>query len=173
MKPDRSAPWYNGDIMVDFQGLLKNRINLRQIPFSERGSRLLLFQENDHFAVRLAERWLKSAGKLSAYRQRPPIIEDWTFTDANGNALPCQVTTYPHCVEIHTPLGVFTLTFLDSETLFVALPPARCGMSFRARLDQVSTDRRGGILRLTGNIRRNMAYTTNAPILENVMSDIG
>ena len=158
---------------VDFQALLKNRINLRQIPFSERGSRLLLFQENDHFAVRLAERWFKSAGKLSAYRQRPPIIEDWAFTDEDGEVLPCQVTTYPHCVEILTSLGVFSLTFLDSETLYVALPPARCGVSFRARLDQAKADRRGGVLRLTGNIRRNTAYTTNAPILSNVMSDAG
>jgi putative isomerase len=156
--------------MINFQGLLKDRINLRKIPFSERGSRLLLFQENDHFSVRLAERWFKIAGKLSAYRQRPPIIEDWIFTDGDGNALPCQVTTYPHCVEIHTPLGVFSLTFLDSETLYVALPPVRCGVSFRARLDQAQEDRRGGILRLTGNIRRNTAYTTNAPILTNVMS---
>ena len=158
---------------LNFQALLKNRINLRQIPFSERGSRLLLFQEDHHFAVRLAERWLKSAGKLSAYRQRPPIIEDWTFTDADGDALPCQVTTYPHCVEIHTQQGVFSLTFLDSETLYIALPPARCGMSFRAHLDQAQADRRGGILRLTGNIRRNTAYTTNAPILSNVLTNVG
>jgi hypothetical protein len=159
--------------MTDFQELLKNRINLRNIPFSERGSRLLLFQEKDRFAVRLAERWLKIDGKLGAYRQRPPLIEDWIFTSENGDPLPYQVTTFPDRVEIHTPLGVFILTFLDSETLYVALPPARCGVSFRARLDQVSTDRRGGILRLTGNIRRNTAYTTNAPILENVMSPVG
>jgi hypothetical protein len=159
-------------MMIDIQGLLKNRINLRKIPFSERGSRLLLFQENDHFSVRLAERWFKIAGKLSAYRQRPPIIEDWTFTDGNGNPLPVEVTTYPHFVEIHTQVGVFTLTFLDSETLFIALPPAQCGMSFLAHLDQTQSDRRGGILRLTGNIRRNTAYTTNARITSNLISDV-
>ena len=45
---------------------LKNRINLRQIPFSERGSRLLVFHEYNHFNIRLAERWIKTSGKLAA-----------------------------------------------------------------------------------------------------------
>ncbi len=34
-------------------------------------------------------------------------------------------------------------------------------------MDKALTDRRGGVLRLTGNIRRNVAYTTNARILHN------
>ncbi len=147
--------------------LLKNRINLRQIPFSDRGSRILVFQEDDHFSVRLAERWLKLAGKLSAYRQRPPLIEQWAFTDGDGNPMPLKLTTYPHCMIVDTPVGVFTMAFQDSETLYVSLPPARCGMDFYARLDQAHVDRRGGVLRLTGDIRRNMAYTTNAHIIEN------
>ena len=42
-----------------FLRLLRNRINLRQIPFSERGSRLMVFRADDHLAVRLAERWFK------------------------------------------------------------------------------------------------------------------
>jgi hypothetical protein len=42
-----------------FLDLLRNRINLSQIPFSERGSRLLVFETNHHLAVRLAERWFK------------------------------------------------------------------------------------------------------------------
>ena len=150
--------------------LLRNRINLRQIPFSDRGSRLLVFQENDHLAVRLAERWFKMAGKLAAYRSRPPIIDDWLFTDGNGNPLPAEITTYPHCLEVQTPVGVFSLTFLDSETLLVSLPAVQCGMVFKARLDQAWVDRRGGGLRLNGDIRRNVAYTTNARILENTAS---
>ncbi|HLE16457.1 MAG TPA: hypothetical protein VI776_17075 [Anaerolineales bacterium] len=42
-----------------YSQLLKNRINLRQIPFSERGSCLMVFFENQHFSIRLAERWIK------------------------------------------------------------------------------------------------------------------
>ena len=146
---------------------LKNRINLRRIPFSERGSRLLVFLENDHFAIRLAERWIKLSGKISAYRERPPIIDEWIFTDANGNPLPHQVDTYPHCVVVQTPLGVFTMAFLDTESILVSLPEAACGMRFHTRMDQAWVDRRGGVLRLTGNIRRNVAYTTNARVLSN------
>ena len=146
---------------------LKNRINLRRIPFSERGSRLLVFQENEHFAIRLAERWFKMSGKISAYRDRPPIIDNWTFTDGEGNLLPQQIDTYPHCVEVRTPLGTFSMVFLDTETILVSLPAAKCGMTFHTRMDQAWVDRRGGILRLTGNIRRNVAYTTNARVSTN------
>ena len=154
--------------------MLKNRINLRQIPFSERGSRLLVFLENQHFNVRLAERWIKLSGKLADYRSRPPLIDLFTLNDDSGNHLPLMVTTYPDRIEIETPIGMFQLAFQDSETLYLALPPARCGITFRALLDQAQADRRGGILCLTGNIRRNVAYTTNARILQNkIISENG
>ena len=52
--------------------------------------------------------------------------------------------------------------FADPETLLLTLPPVRCGMSFEANLDNAQPDRRGGVLRLTGDIRRNVAYTTDA-----------
>ena len=38
---------------------LKDRINLKEIPFSERGSRLLVFSNASTLNVRLAERWIK------------------------------------------------------------------------------------------------------------------
>ncbi|HLE27133.1 MAG TPA: trehalase family glycosidase [Anaerolineales bacterium] len=152
--------------------LLRNRINLRQIPFSERGSRLMVFRADDYLAVRLAERWFKREGQLSGYRRRPPLIDEWHFTDGEGRPLDFELTTYPHRVDCQTPLGTFTLTFVDSETLLVALPPGPCGMTFRANLDRAQTDRRGGVLRLTGDIRRNLAYTTNARLLENRVAPI-
>jgi glycogen debranching enzyme len=150
-----------------YLALLKNRINLRQIPFSERGSRLMVFRADDHLAVRLAERWFKREGQLSSYRQRPPLVDEWHLTDGEGRPLDFELTTYPHRLDCRTALGMFTLTFVDSETLLVALPPGRCGMTFRANLDRAQTDRRGGVLRLTGDIRRNIAYTTNARLTTN------
>ncbi len=150
-----------------FLELLKNRINLRQIPFSERGSRLMVFRHDHHLSVRLAERWFKREGQLSGYRQRPPLIDDWRFTDADGNPLALEVTTYPHRLDCATARGTFSLTFVDAETLLVTLPPGPCGLTFRAALDRAQTDRRGGLLRLTGDIRRNIAYTTNARLLHN------
>lgn len=152
--------------------LLKNRINLTQIPFSERGSRLMVFRNNHSLSVRLAERWFKRVGQLASYRTRPPLIDDWQFTDGEGRPLELGLTTHPHRVDCATAVGAFTLTFVDNETLLVALPAAACGMSFVANMDKSQIDRRGGVLRLTGDIRRNIAYTTNARLLKNATAPI-
>ena len=151
---------------------LKDRINLHHIPFSERGSRLLVFQENDHLSIRLAERWLKLMGELTAYRERPPLIEGWCLTDQNGNTLPMKVITYPFQIDIETPIGMFHLAYVDSETLLLSLPPVVGGIKLHAHMDQAWTDRRGGVLRLSGNIRRNIAYTTNARVIENSVQPV-
>ena len=147
--------------------LLKNRINLGRIPFSERSSRLMLFHSGSHFTVRLAERWFKVEGSLSAYRKRPPLIDHWTFTDGDGQPLDLEITTYPHGVDCSTRIGRFSLIFADTESLLVTLPAAECGFQFEANLDRARTDRRGGVLGLTGDVRRNIAYTTDARILRN------
>ena len=159
-------------VQSPFLNQLKNRINLRQIPFSDRGSRLLVFQENHHFIFRLAERWFKRERELLAYRNRPPIVDQWVFTDGEGHVLDLELTTYPHCLVCSTRLGMFVITFVDTETLLMTLPSARCGIKFTANVDQAHPDRRGGVLRLTGDIRRNIAYTTNAPILQHSTTSI-
>ena len=97
--------------------LLKNRVNLTKIPFSERSSRLMFFRTDDSFAVRLAERWFKLDGQLASYRKREPIVSDWALTDFAGNVLPLTTTTYPHCVEISNANGPYRLVFVDPETL--------------------------------------------------------
>lgn len=155
---DFSSPYLTG---------LKNRINLTTIPFSDRGSRLLVFKQDHKLMLRLAERWFKREGDLLAYRQRPPLINEWQFLDDNGTPLEFEMETYPHCIDFHTRLGTFTLSFLDTETLILRLPSNHCGLTFHANLDQAQTDRRGGCLHLTGDIRRNIAYTTNARIQSN------
>ena len=147
--------------------LLKNRIDLKQTPFSERGSRLLIFHSDNHLLIRLAERWFKIDKQLSGYRYRPPLIDRLQFTDGEGNPLQLEITTYPHRIDCTTSLGIFTVTFSDIETILIALPSQRCGITFKSSMDQGQTDRRGGILRLTGDIRRNAAYTTDARLLVN------
>jgi putative isomerase len=156
-----------------YLSLLRNRINLRNIPFSDKGSRLLVFQSDNKLEVRLAERWFKREGELAAYRKRPPLIEDWYFTDTSGSCLNCELETYPHCIHMHTSKGTFSIAFLDSETFIVRLPTGQFGLTFQANLDQALPDRRGGILRLTGDIRRNIAYTTNAQISQNTIQPVG
>jgi len=153
--------------------LLKNRIGLDRTPFSERGSRLLVFLREQYLEVRLAERWFKREGQLNSYRQRPPLIDRWVLTDALGNPLRFEAVTYPHCVECRTAIGVFTLAFVDPETLLLGLPEGPCGVSFRVLADAADVDRRGGILRLTGEIRRSVVYTTNGTVLENNVASAG
>ncbi|MEX1143520.1 MAG: trehalase family glycosidase [Anaerolineales bacterium] len=150
-----------------YLNLLKNRIDLRQIPFSERGSRLLIFHSNDQFTIRLAERWFKLEGELSGYRKRPPLVNYFLFTDSEGIPLENSITTYPHRLDCLTRIGQFSISFVDAESLLITLPAGRCGINFEANLDNIQTDRRGGVLHLVGDIRRNVAFTTDAAILKN------
>jgi len=160
-------------VRSEYLNLLKNRINLKDIPFSERGSRLLIFRSNGYLTIRLAERWFKREGQLSAYRKRPPLIDQWMFMDEEGNPLDVQLTTYPHRIDFETRIGTFRLAFVDIETVMITLPPAHCTIKFNANLDKIQTDRRGGVLRLTGDIRRNVAYTTNARIVSHATAPLG
>jgi len=146
---------------------LRNRIDLEHIPFTERGSRLLVMKNEKGMMIRLAERWYKLTRSISAYRQRPPIVEEWVFTDSNGNALESRLDSQPDRVIFQTAIGNFTLAFTDQETLFLGLPETACGVRFKTNMDLGQTDRRGGVLRVTGDIRRNLAYTTNRVIQQN------
>jgi hypothetical protein len=120
--------------------------------------------------IRLVERWYKLDYDLASYRQRPPIIENFRFTDGEGNPLDFTLTSYPHRLDFQTSIGLFSLTFADTESILLALPTAGCGIRFEAHMNEGQIDRRGGVLRVTGNIRRNMAYTTNRIITENQMT---
>jgi glycogen debranching enzyme len=159
----------NPTVKSTYLEMLKDRINLAEIPFSERGSRLMVFRTGHSLSVRLAERWLKSSRRLTAYRDRPALIDQWMFTDRDGNPLELEITTYPHLIEARTTMGLFSLVFVDEETLLVSYPAGRIGMTFQTKVDKVRTDERGGTLRLTGKIRRNIVYTTNGTILQNTI----
>lgn len=150
---------------VPWQDLLRDRITLQRVPFSDRSSRLMLFREGDALRVRLAERWFKLDSQLSSYRTRPPILSDLAFEDERGNRLALEQTTWPHRIEFRCAAGTIHVTFVDPETLLFTLPPARIGITFRTTLDSAVPDRRGGTLRLSGDIRRNIAYSTNARLL--------
>ena len=132
--------------------MLKNRIDLKRIPFSDRGSRILVMRHENTLSMRLSERWFKLDHRLSSYRERPPIIEDIVFTDTENQPLSFTCDSFPHRLDFHTKVGQFSMVFLDSESLLLVLPAESCGISFRVHVDQGLTDRRGGTLRLTGDI---------------------
>lgn len=153
--------------MPNFENL-HNRIDLVNIPFTDTGSRLLLFRKENQLSIRLAERWTKWEKEVGHYRQRPPIIEELTFLDRDGAPLEIASDTYPYLVQITTPEGIFKWTFQDAESLMVALPSGTFGLRFLAHAETPTADRRGGVLRG----RRNIAYTTDARILANTIEPV-
>ncbi len=147
---------------------LHNRIDLTHIPFTDRGSRLLLFLEGHTLFVRLAERWAKWESEVGNYRQRPPIVSHFALLGPDGTPLDLEPDTYPHVVRLHTAVGDFDWAFIDPETLLVRLPPGRYGFEFDGLAQQGQSDRRGGTL----HGKRNIAYTTNARLLHNEVTPL-
>ena len=96
--------------------LLKNRIDLAHIPFTDRSSRILVFCRDNVLQLKLSERWVKLESERGHYRQRPPILDDWQFTDADGQPLDFTITSYPHLVVFETAAGLILLTFYDTES---------------------------------------------------------
>ncbi len=144
--------------------ILRNRITLDQIPFTERGSRLMLFRQEDQFSIRLAERWTKLESEVGHYRHREPIVNAITLLNADGAPVTgISTETYPHVVRVFSPPGRLEWIFLDTETLLLRLPAGRIGLAFTVYADKARIDQRGGVL--TG--LRSTAYTTNATVITN------
>lgn len=148
---------------------LRNRIDLIDIPYTDRGSRLLLFRRGNILSVRLAERWVKWESEVEHYRRRPGIVERFAFLDADGTHLTLQTETYPHVIQFQTSVGNFDWTLMDPETFLIRLPAGRYGFEFECYADTVQTDRRGSILRG----KRHISYTTNARLIENEITPAG
>jgi hypothetical protein len=142
---------------------LHNRIDLVSVPFTDRGTRLLIFVRGPEMSIRMAERWSKWEAEYGHYRQRVPIIERFQFTDEQGNALPLTSDTYPHAIQLTNSIGAFALTFIDPETLLMRLPQGTFGLEFTVMAADAHADRRGA----TFHGKRNVSYTTNADILSN------
>lgn len=146
--------------------LLRNRIDITRVPFSDRGSRLLVFKypDRDHLYVKLAERLTAVQPGLETYLFRPPYIQDLCFIDEEGMPLTYHLTSYPHALFFQTRLNVFTLAFHKDDTLAIGLPPdVPAGIRFRVSTQMWQQSDDGGSLRAV----RNLAYRTNGRVLKN------
>jgi putative isomerase len=146
--------------------LLENRIDITRVPFSDRGSRLLVFKQPDHdrLYIKLAERLTAIQPGLDTYRFRPPYIQDLCFIDGEGMPLSCHLTTYPHALLFQTRLGTFTVTFHKGDTLAIGLPAgAPSGIRFRVSTQMWQQSEDGGSLMAV----RNLSYRTNGQVLKN------
>lgn len=148
--------------------VLSGRLDPTTVPFTDRGSRILVFREpgQSRLYVRLCERWPKLEYTEGSYRVRPPIVKQLELLDGEGHPLRWELVPYPHKLVFRTPAGTFEMCFATPELLALRPPPGRWGLRFVVRADDVRLDRRGGRARGV----RNLAYTTNAPLLRNELS---
>lgn len=158
-----------------YSEMLHNRIDLETVPFSERGSRIMLFWEKSGFYIKLAERWAAWEHEFGHYRRRPPIVHEFQLLDGKGATLAFELDAYPHTLEMHTSVGDFRWVFVDEETLYLHFPSAPCGVRFILSAAHGRTDRRGGEFKgdpAHRDTHRNVAYTTNARIVENQITSL-
>jgi putative isomerase len=146
--------------------ILKNHIDITQVPFSDRGSRILIFQsrEDRSLLIKLAERLTSIQPDIEAYLRRPPFISGLILVDAEGEALDYTVVTYPHIICLETRLGVFKLAFQDEQTLSIGIPDGTsAGIRFHVSPQFWDQTIHGGLFRSV----RNLTYSSNGEILKN------
>ena len=146
--------------------LLRNELDFTRVPFSDRGSRLLVFinpDENNVF-IRLAERLISLEPDIEAYLRRPPFIHELCFVDEDGEIINFEATTYPHIIYLNTKVGDFSICFQDNQTIALGLPPQQAVfLRFHVSPQFWKVTEHGGEFKSI----RNLFYDTNAEITEN------
>ncbi len=145
--------------------LLENQIDITKVPFSDRGSRLLLFKEKEasRLYVKLAERLMMLDPGLEAHVHRPPFIRKLSLINPNGDDLDFSIDTSPALLELHTNIGIFELAFKNEYTLAFGLPNnSVSGIRFKVQSDLYQvTDSSGESYPI-----RQVSYATNGAIVK-------
>jgi len=153
--------------------LLKNKIDITQVPFSDRGSRLLVYQVpgQSRLLVKLAERLTELQPGLDTYRHRPPFIHSFSLVDESGEQLDFEeVVTYPHALSFRTRLGDFRLVFQDERILALGMPPhVTAGLRFHVSPQFWEETDTGGVFKAV----RNLAYASNGRCVRNKITPKG
>lgn len=155
----------------DYLNLLQNHIDISHVPFSERGSRLLIFryQDKSGLYIKLAERLTHLEPNIEAYLNRAPFIQDLFLIDSSGNNLDFTITTSPYCLQLHTRLGDFEIVFQDQQTLALGFPnDVVCGLKFRVFPQFWQKTPQGGKFMSV----RNLLYNTTGEIIKNQISPV-
>ena len=148
---------------------LKNAIDITRVPFSDRGSRILVFRlvDEDCLFIKLAERRTDIQPDIEAYLHRPPFIRDLCLVDHEGEPIGFEVTTYPHIIYLHTELGDFRVVFRDERVLAFGLPPnVTAGLKFHVSPQFWEQAAQGGVFKAV----RNLAYASNREAVHNAIT---
>jgi putative isomerase len=151
---------------TQYLGLLKNQIDITRVPFSDRGSRLLVYQHADKAGlyIKLAERLIRVEPGIESYLRRPPFIEDLCFVDEQGSALEFTTTTSPELIQFQTSVGNFCVAFRDQDTLVFGLPAhIIAGIRLCVRPTHWYATELGGVLKHV----RNLNYSSTGEIVIN------
>ncbi len=146
--------------------LLTDKIDITQVPFSDRGSRLLIYQSStqDYLYIRLAERLVDYFPGLDSYLTRDPYIHELVFVNGKGEKLPFEITTKPHVLEFQTDLGKYKLIFQDTHTLCFSLPCCtKCGVRLRMNAEECKKRADGGEI---SSIRK-LVYFSQSKVIKN------
>ncbi len=140
--------------------LLKNCIDITQVPFSDRGSRLLIFKRETapRLYIKLAERLTALQPGLDAYRDRAPFIERIELVDRDRQALDFDIVSYPHVIYLRTKIGTFGITFQSETAIAFGLPDRQvAGLRFHVSPQFWRPRSHGGVFKAI----RNLSYTSN------------
>lgn len=149
--------------------LLRNHIDISKVPFSDRGSRLLVFRNQDEpsLYVKLAERLTSIQPDIEAYLRRPPFLYNLCLIDNERQPLEFETITYPHFVCFQTRVGEFRMAFQDERTLSFNIPDGvTAGIRFNAAPQYWEPTSHGGLFRSV----RNLTYSSSGKIITNDIS---
>ena len=150
---------------TSFLNLLRNQIDITQVPFSDRGSRLLVFLQpnQSRLYIKLAERLPGLEPGLESYLKRPSYITDLGFVNEKGTYQEFETVTAPNVLYFQTRIGEFALVFQNKRTLAFGLPAnTTCGIRFVVMPNYERNLDTGGELKSI----RNLAYATNGEVVK-------
>jgi putative isomerase len=151
---------------LPYLDLLTNHIDIAKLPFSDRGSRLLIFQTpgQNRLYLKLAERLTEMEPGFEAYLNRPPFIKEICLVDEQSTPLDFTITATPYLLTFHTRVGDFGLAFQDRRTLSWSIPPhVKAGLHFHVSPQHWQKTTDGGTFQSV----RNVTYQSNGKIVHN------
>jgi putative isomerase len=135
--------------------LLHNWIDPTEVPFSDRGSRILVYKDKkqNRLFIKLAERLTGVQPGVETYMKRPPYIPELSFINLAGSEIPFECSSFPHALFFHSDIGTFSISFRSMDTLAIGLPNGvSSGIRMRLEGNSIVKEERSGIIHALRNL---------------------